>query len=107
MGLLDMLRVSNSNSYLIKVHNMEGTGEDEPPAGKRSWKAWWKDKREQTFGKCSRWDCDEAAKDGAHVQIHNGDKTAYVVPLCHNCNIGIHPTVYFSVKKKDLERIDQ
>jgi hypothetical protein len=71
------------SNYLVK--NLHG-GND----GSRSWIDYWETMTGYSAEKCHNVECSADATDGAHVILANGtDKTRYIVPLCHECNVGI------------------
>lgn len=64
------------------VRCLKGTSKT---AKHKNWLKYWEDKTGDKAGTCSICDCSEPATDGAHV-ICCGDKTHYIIPMCHKCN---------------------
>jgi hypothetical protein len=72
---------------MIAVHNLNNTGNKNPPAGYSSWRLWWQTQTGKMFCLCSRVGCNNFADVGAHVQKEgSADKSWYIVPLCTACN---------------------
>ena len=75
---------------LYKVHNLSGTSDNEVPMGYRSWKDFWESKTWQKANSCHRWLCSSSDNIvGAHVQLSDGGREWYIVPLCQHCNISL------------------
>ncbi|CAA7603141.1 Hypothetical protein DEACI_3964 [Acididesulfobacillus acetoxydans] len=88
---------------MVKVKNLNGTGDNTPPGGYSSWKEWWESKKRRRFGICSCDDCSSRAEVGAHVQkVSSTDRSWYIVPLCVACNKKPKAEV-FEVRGSDLE----
>jgi len=73
----------------------------------KTWKQHWKylcglDSIEADMKKCSVYDCNNDATDGAHIENkHNGISDIYIAPMCNSCN---HPDnkEMFTLKDKTI-----
>lgn len=90
---------------MIKVKNLTGTSDNNPPIGYASWRAWWEAKTKRKFGICSCSDCRSSAQVGAHVQKVGSDNRWYIVPLCSPCNTG-KKNQEFYVREEDLVAVN-
>lgn len=92
---------------MVKVKNLNGTSDNNPPSPYLTWKEWWEDKKGRKVGICSCEGCLNRAEVGAHVQKANvSDRKWYIVPLCTRCNVS-KKNVEFSVNENDLEPVNQ
>lgn len=87
------------------VKNLNGTSDNNPPAGYVSWREWWEVKKGRKFSTCSRSDCSKSAEVGAHVQKVGPSNKWYIVPLCKGCN-NEKKDLVFEVRDEDLEPIN-
>lgn len=82
----------------MKVRNVPGTGERECNCD--SWIDHWERFSGEKTNFCLASDCLAEATDGAHVvKVNSNDKSQYIVPLCHACNMR---TDNFDVPGEDL-----
>ena len=87
----------------IKVTNMDHTSDQDPPYPYTSWLEYWRcHKKERYSPMCSTFGCNSWATDGAHVTSERLGEQAYIVPLCHECNMR---TDEFYVNHHDLLKI--
>lgn len=71
----------------MRVHNLNGTSDNEPNAPFHSWIAYWKHYKGLTPVRCPK--CGNLLSDpvGAHVQKESLlDRSWYIVPICRGCN---------------------
>ena len=72
----------------MKVHNLNGTSDNDPRAPDGSWIQYWRSYKGRTPLICPR--CGKLLLDpvGAHVQkdLIYGDGSWYIVPICRGCN---------------------
>ncbi len=88
---------------LVKVKNLHGTNDNDPPVG--SWKLFWEMKTGRKFSICSNVLCNEEATDGGHViKVDSYDRSWYIVPLCKKCN-NPDNRQQFTVDSKDLVKV--
>lgn len=70
------------------VHNINGTADNNPPAGYSSWKDFWEKKSGLSANYCHKVGCVGTDRIvGAHVQIEGYGYSWYIVPLCHGDNM--------------------
>lgn len=84
----------------IKVHNLNGTG-DNKAKDAEDWLDFWRKKTNRKTGFCAVKNCGNSANVGAHVKIADETNKQYIVPFCsfHN-NQPSSKDMY--VKKSDL-----
>ena len=90
---------------IVKVKNLNNTGDNNPPSGFDSWLDWWEDKKCRLARKCSNTNCNGDAEVGAHVKYVDYNNQWFITPLCKKCN-NMSSDIEFSVSTNDLEPIN-
>ena len=72
----------------MKVHNLNGTADNEPGAPFGSWIAYWRYYKGSVPAYCPRRGARLTDPVGAHVQKDKiyADRHWYIVPICRGCN---------------------
>ena len=86
------------------VKNIQGSADNNPPAGYSSWKEYWEVNKKRRFSYCSCTRCSRLAEVGGHVKKIVGSNEWYIVPLCYACNSSSN-TSTFEVLDEDLLRV--
>jgi len=89
---------------MATVRNINGTSDNTPPAGYKSWQEFWETKMNRRFSSCSCIGCTNRAEVGGHVKKVYGTGEWYIVPICkpHNNLSDASPYV---VRDGDMLRI--
>ena len=72
---------------LMRVKNLNGTADRNPPSGYNSWKDFYISRRGRWPSTCACLYCRESADVGAHVKkVGSADNSWYIAPLCYRHN---------------------
>lgn len=88
------------------VRNLNGTSDNTPPAGYRSWLAYWESKKNRKASVCSCTSCSKSAYVGGHVKKVNGTNAWYLVPICSTHN-NYSSDISYEVNDHDLLALNQ
>lgn len=88
----------------MRVKNLNGTTDNTPPFGYRSWREFWEVKMGKKFSSCSCITCSKAAEVGGHVKKVNGSGEWYIVPICSYHN-NLSDEYSYEVRDIDMLRV--
>ena len=75
----------------MRVKNINGTADNNPPSGYVSWREWYSSRTGRWPNSCGCILCREQPTVGAHVKkVGSTDNSWYIIPLCkfHNNQFG-------------------